>query len=180
MVRSLLLVMLLEFIIVHSSAFMGQVMVGGLSRQSKARSLLGLCAMYTLFVGGFALAFRTWQPLLSFWLLTLNRLLSVVLGQAPDGEEKELLQRGWAVSTLAYLGFTFLTIVLPVPRLGITRAVALAQQLPSSGLWVDQPHRAVALGFLYFTAVGISELGGHRWLKVRASGSASVPQAREA
>jgi len=30
---------------------------------------------------------------------------------------------------------------------------------------VEQPRRAVALGFLYFTAVATSELFGHRWVK---------------
>jgi len=160
----LMLLMLLEFIIVHSSAFMGKVMLGDLERARKALALVGIGGFYTLFVGGFALAFKTWWPLWSFWGLTVNRLLGVLVGQAPEGERRELLQKNWAVSALCYLGLCFVTVFLPLPRLGITREVVSLESLPGSGLWVDQPHRVVAFGFLYFAAVGISELFGHAWM----------------
>ena len=42
MVAYLMLLMILEFIIVHSSAFMGRVMVGPLLRGRKSVTLLGL------------------------------------------------------------------------------------------------------------------------------------------
>lgn len=172
----LMLLMLLEFIIVHSSAFMGQVMLGGLPRKRTALSTLGLGGFYTMFVGGFALAFKTWWPLWSFWGLTVNRLLGVLIGQAPEGERRELLQKTWAVSALAYLVLCFVTVFLPVPRLGITPEVVSRESLPGSGLWVSQPHRVIAFGFLYFAAVGLSELFAHRWLPSR--GLVPMPGAR--
>lgn len=157
-------VMVLEFIIIHSSAFMGTVMFGKADRRGKAITLLGLGGFYTLFVGGFSLAFKTWWPLVSFWGLTVNRILGVLIGQVPRGEEREFIQRNWAVSALGYMVFTFATVLLPVPRLGITREVVARQHLPGSGLWVDQPHRVIACGFLYFTVLGLSELVRHRWM----------------
>lgn len=163
-VTYLMLLMLLEFIIVHSSAFMGTVMLGDLGRARKSLALIGIGGFYTLFVGGFALAFKTWWPLWSFWGLTVNRLLGVLIGQAPEGERRALLQRNWAVSALCYLGLCFVTVFLPLPRFGITREVVSHESLPGSGLWVDQPHRVIAFGFLYFAAVGLSELFAHRWL----------------
>lgn len=164
-VGPLMLAMLLEFIVVHSSGFMGTVMVGDLPRERKLVSLFGLGGFYTLFVAAFAVAFKTWWPLASFWGLMVNRLLSVLLGQPPVGEERAFAQRSWAVGALFYLVFAFVTIVLPLPRLGMTPAAVGAQDLPGSGLWVSQPWRVLAFGFLYFTATGLSELVDHRWLR---------------
>ena len=158
----LMMVMLLEFIIVHSSAFMGNVALGNGSRAKKAKAVAGLGLFYTMFVVGFALGFKTWWPIWSFWGLTLNRLMGVLLGGRPTREQKQQLQRSWAVSVLCYLGFTFLTVFAPVPELGVTGIYD--DGLPGSGLWVSEPQRVVAFGFLYFTTVGISELFGHRWL----------------
>jgi hypothetical protein len=93
----------------------------------------------------------------------VNRMLSVLLGQATPGDEQSLAMRGWAAGAVFYIGFAFLTVLLPLPRLGLTPEVLSAQPLAGSGLWVDQPWRVMAFGFLYFTAIGISELRGHRW-----------------
>jgi hypothetical protein len=162
-----MLVMLLEFIIIHSAAFMGAVLFAPGSRGRRAWRVVGLGAFYSLFAGGFALAFKTAWPLWSFWGLTLNRMLSVLVGQAPEGEEREFLQRGWAACALAYLVFAFATIILPIPRLGITPDVVRTLGLQGEGLWVDQPWRVLAFGFVYFSAVGLSELFDHRWLRTR-------------
>jgi hypothetical protein len=142
---------------------MGDVLIGTVARGRKTSALLGLGLFYTVFVGGFSLAFRQWWPLWSFWGLTLNRLLGVILGQAPAGEEADFMRRTWAATVVFYLVFTFATALLPVPRLGVTSEVVDRIGLPGSGLWIDQPWRVLAFGFLYFTAVGISELSGHRW-----------------
>jgi hypothetical protein len=160
----LMLVMLLEFIIVHSSAFMGTVMFGTGTRAQKLMRVLGLSAFYTLFVGGFALAFKTWWPLASFWGLQVNRMLGVLVGQPPRGGERAFMGRTWAAGALFYLGGVFATVLLPVPRLGLTREFVSGESLPGSGQWVDEPHRLVAFGFLYFAATAISELYGHRWI----------------
>jgi hypothetical protein len=164
LVQHLMLVMLLEFIIIHSSAFMGSLWVherGG----TAALGVLGLGAFYTLFVGGFALAFHTWWPIGVFWGLTLNRLLPILLGQAPRGEEAALLGRSWATHALLYLLGVGLTVVLPVPRLGLTPDVVGGLHLIGSGLWVSQPWRLIAFGALYFGGVAVSGAYGHTWLK---------------
>ncbi len=51
----------------------------------------------------------------------------------------------------------------PIPHLGITRAGVRDLDLLSSGVRIDQPHRVVAVGFLYFLLWGISVLWQHRW-----------------
>jgi hypothetical protein len=160
----LLLVMLLEFIVVHSAAFMGTVAIEATTPLAKLKGTLGVGALYTLFVGGFALAFHTWWPLAAFWGLTLNRLLGMLVGQAPSGEAREFMRRGWAVGALAYLAAVFATSLLPIPALGVTAAVRDAANLPGSGLWIDQPWRVLAAGAFYFTILGLSELYDHAWM----------------
>lgn len=171
--RAAMLTMLLEFIVVHSTAFMGNVALHEESRERRATAIAGLGAFYTLFVGGFALAFRTWQPLIAFWGLTLNRSLGVLLDPAPTDRQELRIRKGWAAVTMAYLAAVAVTTVLPVPALGIDRAVVAAADLPSSGLWVSQPQRVVAAGFLHFALCGLSDLVGHRWISDR-----SIPRGR--
>lgn len=161
----LLLTILLEFIIVHSSAFMGTVAIADADRRKKAMSILGLGIFYSLFAGGFALAFRTWWPFVAFWSLTGNRMLGVVLHRAPEGEEKQYIRRSWAAGAVFYMLAAFITTLVPIPRFGITPEVVAAEALPGSGLWIDQPHRALAFGFLYYALMTWSELRGHLWAR---------------
>jgi hypothetical protein len=164
-IGDLLLLMLIEFIVVHSAAFMGNAAYADAPRTTRAKRVLGLGVFYTLFVVGFAAGFKTWWPLIGFWALTLNRLLGALVGQAPSGTERQLIQRGWGVGALFYLLAVMITAFAPVPAFGIDAAAIQAANLPSSGLWVEQPYRVVAAAFLYFTARGLSELAGHRWVK---------------
>ena len=156
-VRYFMLTMLLEFIIVHSSAFMGNVLLSREGTRKRLLALLGLGACYTLFVGGFALGFGTWWPVWAFWGLTLNRMLSVLVGDAPEGRERQYVRAGWALSVMFYLFGAFATTLLPVPELGMGSA---APDLPGGGLWVDEPHRVLAFGVIYFGLTGLGELLG--------------------
>ncbi|HYK10967.1 MAG TPA: hypothetical protein VEV39_09215 [Gemmatimonadales bacterium] len=162
-VKFLLLVMLMEFIVVHSSTFMGNVVISKANRGTRAAVLVGFGFFYSLFAGAFALAFKTWWPITMFWGQTLNRLLGVLFGQVPDDEQKAFIQRSWVASVLFYLLGAFVTIILPIPRLGVTAAVVAAQQIHATGLWPEQPQRVLAFGVLYFVLTGLSDLKGHSW-----------------
>jgi len=166
MFSTLTLIMLLEFIIIHSAGFMGTLMISPAPPRAKLMGMLGLGAMYTLFVGAFSASFHTAWPLVSFWALMINRMSGVLLKQAPEGEERLFMQRSWAVTTMLYLFGAFLTMMPWLPRFGLTLQFAAHIHMPSSvsGAWVSEPHRLVAFGFLYFTAVGVSELFHHAWL----------------
>ena len=168
--RFLMLVMLMEFIVVHSSAFMGNVVVSRASRGARAAALTGFGLFYSLFAGAIALAFKSWWPITSFWGQTLNRLLGVLLGQVPDEEQKAFIQRSWAASAVLYLLCCFATVIPPIPRLGVTEAVIAAQHFTASGLWIAQPQRVLAFGVLYFGLTGLSDLKGHRWVPVKPKG----------
>lgn len=155
--------MVAEFIVIHSSVFLGNVLLEPLDRASKTRKTLLLSLLYSLFFLAISAAVGQWYYLFGFWLLIANRLLGVWLGQAPSGEERALIQRGWAATTIFYLVGVFLTLLLPLPTLGLTPAIASSHSLPGEGIWVDEPHRAIAFGLFYYAMVGWSELSGHRW-----------------
>ena len=164
-VREVVLLMLMEFIVIHSSAFMGPAAWGGFGgKWPRGVAIVGLGLFYSLFVGGFALVFKSWAPLIGFWLLTLNRLSGALLSPA-DGEDASVVMKGWATSTFFYLIAVFATTFLPIPALGITPEVIDAADVPGdSGLWVTRPYTVVAAGFLYYTACALSELSSHGWM----------------
>ncbi len=170
------LVMLLEFIVVHSAAFMGSLAVGAvevkpLLRWGRTTGILGLGLFYSLFVLGFCLAFHTWWPMAAFWLLTLNRLLGAIIGQGrTDAENKKLIATGWGLGAMAYLLGAFATVLLPIPRLGIRDGLHGV----GGGLWVDEPWRAVAFGVFYFGMIGWYELRWRRWMGTATAAGASA------
>ena len=159
-VKYFMYVMLLEFIVVHSTVFLGHLRLMPWSRAKKTRSFVGLVLFYSLFAGGFALACGKPWPLLAFWGLSLAKFPSVVLDPL-SGEQGESGKQAWAVMGAAYVLGAFITTLLPVPRLGITREIVTQQAFTSSGLWPEQPHRVIAFGVLYFTALGVFELMAH-------------------
>ena len=163
-VRHLMLLMLLEFIVIHSAAFMGSVAIAQTSAWRKTGTILGFGLLYSVFAGSFSLAFSTPWPLIAFWGLTLNRLLRVILGGGFSNDEKQLMNREWATTAGLYVLFVFLTIVPPVPRLGVTSAAMEGQDLPGSGIWIDEPQRLIAFGFLYFTTLAVVSLSTVRWV----------------
>lgn len=170
--RFLMLVMLMEFVVVHSSAFMGNVIISRAGRGARAAALVGFGLFYSLFAGAFALGFKTWWPITMFWGQTLNRLLGVLFGQVPDDEQKAFIQRSWIASVLLYLLGAFVTVILPVPRLGVSSAIVAAQHITATGLWPEHPERVLAFGVIYFGLTGLSDLKGHTWARgIRVSGS---------
>jgi hypothetical protein len=166
MVGNLMLTMLLEFIIVHSSGFMGAAYFSKAPRSKRIMTIFGLGLLYTLFVGGFSLSFHSAWPLASFWGLTCNRMLAVLLTPTPEENPGLYLGANWAMSAVFYLFGVFLTVIAPVPRFGITAERIPQLGLTGGGLWIDQPYRVLAFGVVYFMAQGIWNL----WLPFLARG----------
>jgi hypothetical protein len=157
-VRRLVMTVLLEFFIVHSSGFMGVIAIGNRRRLKSVWLTLGLGAFYTLFIAAFAAGSGDWWLLGSFWLLMLNRLLGLLLGQAPDDRREFLIMGNWAFTVAAYLFAVCVGVMANVPALGITVSVIGAQGFSVGGLWTEQPQTALAAGAIYFAIVGLWEL----------------------
>lgn len=169
-----LVIMLLEFFIVHSAGFTGILLTSRQSPQRKLTGMLGLGAFYTLMVGAFALSFGAWWPLVSFWLLMLNRMLGGLFAGATTPEHRMFVMSSWASSVFFYVVLVFVTLIAPIPPLGITRDVIAAQAFDGGGVWIEEPWRVVALGCFYFFATGVMEILLERW-RHGAPASASEP-----
>lgn len=157
-----LTLMLLEFIVVHSAAFLGVVAFSDAPRRKRVALTLGLAGFYTLFGAAIAWGAKAWWPLLAFWGLIVNRLLGILFGTVPSGHEKEAMQAGWVVGAVSYLFGAFATVLLPLPRLGVRPEMLGPIGDDSGGLWVDEPHRVLAFAVLYFTLAGLYALVANR------------------
>lgn len=148
-------VLVLEFIAVHSGAFLASFFSTRFSA-SRLVPLLGLLALYSVFGVAIALAFRSWWLLWSFVALMLGRLYGGIVGQ--DDMSRALTQRRVIASVGLYLLLTFATVGIPVPRGGVTETLRREKWAGGgSGLWVDHPERALAMGFIYFLVLGLIE-----------------------
>lgn len=158
MVKRLVGVILLEFIVVHSAPFTGIVVLSGMPKPKRIGALVGLGALYMLFAWGFAAAMDSSWPMVAFFALMLNRTLGVLVGAVPSAAQKTYMGACWVGGAVAYLFGTFATAETHLPVFGITPAVIAAQHFTVGGLWTEAPYRPLALGVLYYTAIGIWQL----------------------
>lgn len=157
-VKNLMLLMLMEFLVVHSGAFIGMAVLSDrASRKSKTLAIVGFGAFYMLFAGAFSAGFNSWWPALTFLWLLLARFANVWLLPLPRAAEARRMISLWAASVLCYLGAVFVGILAPLPRLGLHSDIVPALGLSGGGLWVEQPHTVIASGLLYFAAMAWSK-----------------------
>lgn len=150
-VRNGILLALVEFVTIHASVMLGHFAFSAEpARTRKAASLAIFGGFYTLFVGGFALAFRAWWPVFGFGWLLAAKFAALFASPAENAARLQTMQTTWGVGAMIYIGGVLLTSMLPVPRLGISREVQALLDLPGSGLWVKQPQTLIAFGTIYF------------------------------
>jgi hypothetical protein len=147
-VATLVGLMVMEFLVIHSSAFLGSAALSGRFARASVLPLLGLLAFYSLFALGIAFGFKNPWFLAGFIGLHANRLVPVLLGRGASTVDGAAWMGRWAMGAIFYLGTAFITVFLPVPRLGVDFVL----HGYGSGEWIDAPYRALAMGFLYFTA----------------------------
>ena len=164
MLRVLHMTMLVEFLVVHASGFLGVTITGAavpatgmLTRLGRGTMLLALAGFYTLFALGFSFGMRSWFPLVSFWSLMLNRMLPLAL-LPRERIDTGALMGLWAAGVASYLFGVFITTVPPLPRLGMDAAAVASLELSGGGLWIDEPWRVMAFGLVYFTLMGLVQL----------------------
>jgi len=162
-----LTLMLLEFIVVHSAAFLGLAAFSDAPKAMRVRNVLGLSAFYSLFGAAISFGAKAWWPLLAFWGLIVNRLLGILFGTVPTGQERDAAMAGWAVGAVSYLFGAFATVLLPLPELGVRSSMLGPIGEDSGGIWVDEPHRVIAFAFLYFVLAGTYALLGNRSTPIR-------------
>lgn len=163
LLRSLMLALLIEFLVVHSAGFLGHALLE--QRRSKRRRivwLVGFGGVYLLFAAAFGMAFQSWAPVATFGWLIGSRVLTVLVDPLPGERERERQRALWGQGAILYLFAIFITAIVPLPRLGVDEAARARMDLPGSGLWIDEPWRVFAFGLLYFGLLAWVELRGER------------------
>jgi len=153
-----LMIMFLEFITIHSAAFMGWAIIAGTSKFIKILRAIGLGMFYSLFVWTFALPNNEMWALSAFWLLVLNRIMAVLFGDENTATHQAMLMANWGMSVFCYVLSIFVTVFLPIPAFGWTSEYIQHLTTSGAGLWFEDPQSMLAAGFLYFFVVGVFEL----------------------
>ncbi len=156
-IKTMMLVMLFEFICIHSSAFMmGIGERKSLGRVQRSLAMMGLGIVYLGLAGAFSLIFEAWWPVFAFLWLLLGKIIAL---WSHRGETQPYGQFIWAMSTGLFIAAVVLGAVIPMPALMITDEVRAQAAIPGSGLWVDNPQQMLASGVAYFAALV--------WVKLR-------------
>ncbi len=175
-VRTGMLIMLVEFIVVHASGFLGGIAFGDIvSRNARIKALCGLAGFYLLFIAAWSYAFQAWWPFLAFGWLWVGKAVVAMDKRSPTQDRMLRMMSGWALSVVFYLAGAFMTVLLPIPRLGFSGIDVARLDLPGSGEWVDRPYGVMAFGVLYFGLLATSKW--RDWVlpasQVRANGRTS-------
>jgi hypothetical protein len=114
-----------------------------------------------LILGFFALvitaSFRSRMLLVSFLEVIGGRLVATLLGMTDDSSK--LLESYYVLAFMIYMSSVAASIYLPFPRWGISQELAVRFRVPGArGIWVEDPHRAIGAGAIYFLLLGVATL----------------------
>ena len=152
-VGSLVLVMIMEFVVIHSAGFMGAILVGDADRSKKIKGTLWFGAFYLLFFIAFAITLKTWWPMLAFLLLMANRLFSVMLSDNMSLTQKNIVMGEWAIALALYILCVAAFLMVPVDPMGASGSLSTG----GSGEWELRPYKALASGVFYFALMGFAK-----------------------
>lgn len=159
LVAELLLVMVVEFILIHSAPFLGSIVLASTATlQTRLMLFAGLTTFYGLFISAYAYAFESWMPVIAFAWLISAKLVSIASDRQHNNHQKLRMRGYWAASFGYYLLAVFATALIPFPELGITRYGSAYGISGDSGAWVRHPHTVIAAGFLYFGLLAVTKL----------------------
>jgi len=158
--------MLLEFILLHSGAFMAVVLGIKQSLSKRLMVFFGFVLLYGLMIWGVSLALDNSGLMWIFIAVVAGRLTTAFFNR--EIGIGAILARS-TIGIVCYLFVVFATVFVPVPEWGITPQV-LEQVYPDrgSGVWEDEPQRAIVGAAVYFLLMGLAELLllGPNWLGV--------------
>jgi len=155
-----------EFIILQSGAYLGHEA----AKASSGMDLWGPVGLLTFFYGLFAaaisLAFRSRMLFYSFVWVLAARYVALAIGIS--AQAKAMIVANSIIGGCLYFALVVLSVFLPWPRWGISEEIAARSRQPgASGLWVDQPHRAIGAATVYFALLGLAELLLLSWIDPR-------------
>ena len=160
-VTSVLLMMMMEFILVHATGFFTVIAAPDGSRPLRRIAMLaGMSLVYMLFVGVWAWAFHSWWPVFVFGWLVVGKVAWIFANPRSTPDETGRQMVTWAYSVVAYLGGVFGGLFLPLPRLGLDDATVASLHITMKGEWMEHPHTAIAGAVIYYAALALYKAWG--------------------
>jgi hypothetical protein len=161
-VHKLTFVMLVEFLVVHSTGFFTAFSSHdpfdpgneSKARRKRALALGGLTLFYLLFAWGFSASYGSAWPIVAFLGVSLPRFPALIRSGLGESETFRGMAT-WAAMTALYLAGVGITAAANIPALGITPDVVASQKFGIGGLWPEEPYRAIAFGAFYFTGLAV-------------------------
>lgn len=165
-VRAMFVTFLLEFLAIHAggmlaggvpsknpsngpkSAKQAAVSVPEPPARALAVTLAGFALFYLVFAATFSLVFGMWWALVSFAFLLLAKMMPLLTRASSETDTHG--GAIWATSVFLYIATVFATLFLPIPELGLDDAMRASLELPGTGVWIDDPERALSAGLIYF------------------------------
>lgn len=153
-----LLIMLLEFILIHSGGFFGAIVLNPKEdRSRRIKMMLGLGVFYSVFVATWSWQFSSWWPMLFFLWLLGAKLVDLLLGRRTPDELRQRQMGMVGMSTTFYLLCVFATLFLPVPKLGLIHH-GHYYGMPGGGEWVSHPYVVIGSLVGYFGLLACAKI----------------------
>lgn len=179
MLRYSMTVMILEFVTIHSAAFMGWALFANSGAVKRTIWVILLGCFYSIFVVALGSDSGEWWPLTAFWFLVLNRLLTILTGGAESNARLMVLMASWIWSLLSFFAVVLITVLIPLPPLGWTEGYRAMLAGKATGLWVEEPQTLMAAGFLYFLFSAIFDLNAHKVMNTFSGIDPRIPLLRK-
>ncbi|MFM1920459.1 MAG: hypothetical protein RLZZ303_2093 [Candidatus Hydrogenedentota bacterium] len=154
-VHKLTFLMLVEFLVVHSTGFFAAINAPGNSRLYRGSMFALLLSLYLLFAAAFSAGYGGWWPMLAFLLTALPKAPGILLRPEDDAGQMTLMAQ-WAAMVVLYLGTIFVALMGDMPPLGITPEVIASQNFTVGGEFPEKPYIVMAFGAMYFTGQAIA------------------------
>ncbi len=177
-IGTLMLLIEIEALVVMTAVTVSEFFLADKGIEFFGVMVLGLLA--TIVVKEF-LNYGFWWPLVAFAGLLFNRLQSLLKGRLADVEVRVTLRVAAIWSLVAYLGAALASRFLPALGAGLDVAAineharwcgapneltwflfGSGKEPPKPWMWCVTPHRALACGFLYFTATAVHTVRARR------------------
>ncbi len=151
--------MVLEFVLLHSGAFIAAMVATRQHLKGKLKLLGILLLFYSLMVWGFAVSFESAALVWIFVAVTAGRVAAAITAGADGKLAAGAMAARSAIGLLLYLFTVFASVFLPIPEWGITPSI-VADVYPDrgNGVWEVEPQRAIAAAAVYFLLLGMAEL----------------------
>ena len=159
------LLWIIEFFVIHASAFLAAMSMIEMAAPKRAGVFLGLSGLYTLFIWGFSVSQRTYWPLIFFWTLTATKFAPLFMNNAKAHGRTELVARA-GVAMFLYVIVSLMGGILPIPLFGWSTGIGAGGLIDD-----DSAHRILFMGTVYFLLLGFSEMAA---LKIIQNSSQAI------